>query len=499
MTNLLVNSIFQATTSEGVELLNLPELLAKLGDGQVKNLPGLQRYQEDIFHIFLCYIAGAVLAIHNETEPKQTADFWRNGLRLLTKRDDDLAWTLVTDDPTQPAFMQPPSSSQDIFDREYKLRATTPDYLTTIYKAKNHDVKANQAIKASLEMWAIALVVLQTSSGFLGLGNYGIARMNSGTGSRVCVCWRADTNLSTNFYRETSVLIKQRANILNNFPYYQDGGKILLWTEPWDGKDSLPLSELDPFFIEVCRRVKLIKKKNSIVALGATSKVLRLLSKEFKGNIGDPWTPINEKENKALTVSKNGFTLKLLRNLIFNSEYSFTPMQATQPYDGWFYASALARDNGKTEGFHEKAVWIPKNIKSLMLSKTKEYNRLATLSQKGIDLAAIVQNKILKPALQTLIKKGSKQNEILILLSEPFVLKWESNYFKWLWSTVNYNNEAYAINVWAENLQQFAKDSLNQAIENAPMQHGWRYKSITDALNMFNNCLKKQYSAFMEK
>ena len=39
-----------------------------------------------------------------------------------------------------------------------------------------------------------------------------------------------------------------------------DGGAGLLWTMPWDGTpaEALLLNRLDPLYIEVCRRIRLL-------------------------------------------------------------------------------------------------------------------------------------------------------------------------------------------------------------------------------------------------
>ena len=106
--NLLTDPLLRAITDQGEELLSLPALLAALGHDRVQHLTGLQRHQADAFHVFLCYLAGAVLARNNHTNPIQDEEYWRQGMRSLAGEAGDDAWTLVVDDLTRPAFMQPP-------------------------------------------------------------------------------------------------------------------------------------------------------------------------------------------------------------------------------------------------------------------------------------------------------------------------------------------------------------------------------------------------------
>ena len=87
--NLLTDPILGLQSPTGFERTDLPGLLAALGDDRAVSLPALQRHQEDAFHIFLCYLAAAVLVRSNESEPAQDATFWRHGLRNLADEEGD--------------------------------------------------------------------------------------------------------------------------------------------------------------------------------------------------------------------------------------------------------------------------------------------------------------------------------------------------------------------------------------------------------------------------
>lgn len=56
--NLLFDPLLRVKTTQGVQSLSLPALLAALAGDRVESLLGLQRHQEDAFHIFLCYLPG---------------------------------------------------------------------------------------------------------------------------------------------------------------------------------------------------------------------------------------------------------------------------------------------------------------------------------------------------------------------------------------------------------------------------------------------------------
>ena len=84
--NLLTDPLFRIETLNGLEHQDLPGLLEALGKDRVASLPGLQRHQEDAWHVFLCYLAGAVLNRAQSDDPRQDAPFWRAGIRGLTRQ-----------------------------------------------------------------------------------------------------------------------------------------------------------------------------------------------------------------------------------------------------------------------------------------------------------------------------------------------------------------------------------------------------------------------------
>ena len=51
-----------------------------------------------------------------------------------------------------------------------------------------------------------------------------------------------------------SVCAKRRSR---NIDFFDDNGLALVWLSPWDGATSLRPEELDPYYVEICRRVRL--------------------------------------------------------------------------------------------------------------------------------------------------------------------------------------------------------------------------------------------------
>lgn len=170
----------------------------------------------------------------------------------------------------------------------------------------------------SVEHWIYALIGLQTTQGFLGAGNYGIARMNGGFSSRPCVAFAPSQDAGARFLRDLSALLQARESLIQDLGYAQRGALGFVWCAPWDGTKSLSIAELDPLFVEICRRVRLTAAPDgTIEAHQGSSKVARIAAKELNGNTGDGWTPVARKDGKALTMAETGFGYERVQDLLF--------------------------------------------------------------------------------------------------------------------------------------------------------------------------------------
>ena len=184
MHNLLTDPVVRVVEARGVARgLALPELYAALAADRIATFPGLRPHQAPAWHALLVQLAVLACDTANREEaPGDDADAWRALLRGLTEdRADDAPWRLVAP-ADQPAFLQPPSPGGDL--AAYRAVAASPDALDLLVTSKNHDLKAERMTAAAPDDWLFALVSLQTQEGFLGAGNYGVARMNGGFGSR---------------------------------------------------------------------------------------------------------------------------------------------------------------------------------------------------------------------------------------------------------------------------------------------------------------------------
>lgn len=516
MMNLLTEPVFRVETTAGREQLSLPGLLAVLGEDRVESLPGIQRHQEDAFHIFLCYLAGAVLARAERNDPQQSESFWRDGIRRLTRAEggvDDSAWTLVVEDPLRAAFLQPPMPKAATF-TSFKPKATTPNDLDLLPTAKNHDVKSRRSMSPEVDAWTYALISLQTMSGFFGQGNYGIARMNGGFASRPVVGLVYDARWGGHWKYDTTRLLRLRSELLAGPWSYRDDGRVLTWLVPWDLQTSLALSTLDPFFIEIARAVRLTGEKTSVVAFGASSKIVRIAAKDANGVLGDPWIPINRRDAKkgqsALTVGPAGLTPELVRNLVFEDGYDPAAMQLPDPESVGrpcsFIVSVLIRGQGTTDGFQQTAIPIPAEVTQGLFHRGPERDRLARLSKEALNDAGQMQNRVLKPAVLSLLEAGPDQvdfgkRELTVWweqIARLFAKAWSAELFPWLWRAAAQPRDDAVRLEWLHTLRARAEEALIKAVGRYPSREGRRYRARVRAEGLFRGAMFRIFPELKE-
>ncbi|WP_232316701.1 type I-E CRISPR-associated protein Cse1/CasA [Candidatus Burkholderia verschuerenii] len=309
---------------------------------------------------FLVQLAAIALHAAGRAEPFTFADAWRSALiAFIPGHPDRAPFALIVPDE-RPAFLQAPCKSDE--SHAWKKRLSTPDALDMLVTSRNHDIKIARMVHANPEDWIFALVSLQTQEGFLGAGNYGISRMNGGFASRPAFGVVPSGHWGRRWRRDVHRLLEERAWIANRNELADKDGLALVWLRSWDGASSIAFSELDPFYIEICRRVRLSREGERIVARGTGSRAARIAAKERNGMTGDAWTPINAVQAKALSITAKGFDYRLASTLAFSNEFERTIASKLLESDGdegiVLLAQGITRGQGKTEGYHERRIPI---------------------------------------------------------------------------------------------------------------------------------------------
>ena len=350
---------------------SLPGLLAAMARDEVRGFPAQRPHQRAAWHMFLVQLAALALWTAGRNDLPEAEDDWRAMLLALTGGDAG-PWALTGPDD-KPAFMQPPAPKGLNW-----TPVETPDALDLLITSRNHDLKQQIARRAEPQDWVFALVSLQTSEGYGGAGNNGIARMNGGSSSRPLMGiapatkGRGGPDPSSWWARDVGRLLTLRAEG-DAIALGTAGGPALLWCVDWPEGNQLDLTRLDPWFIEVCRRVRLETSAAGLTARRTTSSCARIDGKEFKGATGDPWAPITtEDPPKSLTLGEGDFTYRRLCNLMFSTDWHLPALAEPGPgeADCLMVAEALSRGNSKTDGWKSRVIPVPGALRGLFRSET---------------------------------------------------------------------------------------------------------------------------------
>ncbi len=410
MHNILVDPIIRARTHGAARSLSLPEVYAALAADAVGDFPALRAHQRHAWHALLVQLGTLACLRAGLTAPPRDPEAWRAALRQLAhEHPDDAAFTLVTT-PDKSAFLQAPVPGGSLAGFR---PASTPDELDMLVTSRAHDVKPALMHDAAPEEWLFALLTLQTMEGYSGKENYGIARMNGGSSNRPAVSLRPPGGIGAHVIRDMTRLLAIRDAFLAENARYGADGLALVWLMPWDGTASLTPDRLDPYFIEICRRVRLVSADGRIQALTATSKAARTdFGAASAGLTGDPWTPIDARkgEPKSLTVDARGFFYKRLADIIGGETRGFAhaPLHRIGAEEAersafLLVCRALARGQGKTEGLHERRIPVPP--RTIDFWRSGDTAPLADIAQQRIEQAGQVRGA-LRRALMVLFQNG---------------------------------------------------------------------------------------------
>jgi CRISPR system Cascade subunit CasA len=528
MLNVLTEPMLRVRShEEGVTGATLPAVLAALvrddrspGATEVAEMPAVRPHQRHAWHAFTVQLAA--LALHRAGQSDAPADepTWAALLRRLTPDwPNDEPWCLVAP-PDLPALLQPPVPGGSL--AAFKAVATTPDALDVLVTADNHDLKRQVMAGARPEDWLLALVSLQTMEGVMGRGNYGISRMNGGYASRPALGVVRSGGQGARFVRDLNVLLSNRERILRAHDLKADGGLGLLWLQPWDGQSQIRFSDLDPFYIEVCRRVRLVTEGEALIARTAGSSKARIAATGLNGRTGDAWTPIELTnraakalpEPKALTITGEGFSYAKMTELLFGTRYQPAIAQEFAAEDPEVnlavLASGLARGQGKTDGYHERTVPIPKHVRPRVRARATD--KLAQWAKERVEEAGILRGKVLRPALFVLLQDGPEQvnfrdaatcaraDKVLDRLDREI----DATFFDELWLEAEKaeagDDARQAVrHAWQARLLKVAHRLLLEAADAVP--HAWmrRYRARVRAEGTFFGTRNKHFSHLQDK
>ena len=377
--------------------LSLPGVLAALTRDEIESFPALRPHQAPAWHMFLVQLAALALHRAGLDQPPQDEESWRGLLRGLTNEfPGDEPWRLAVADWSKPAFLQAPVPKG----AKLENALASPDALDLLITSKNHDLKQAVAQNGGAEDWIFALVSLQTGEGYGGAGNQGVARMNGGSSSRPMLTLAPlpsvnpkdmSPRLGAWFRRDVTILLTQREReIEKEEKFAAENGLGLTWLAPWPEDESLRLSQLDIWFIEICRRIRVIERGGAIFAVKGTSKATRIDGKAFKGALGDPYAPIHKAENKSLTLGEGDFDYRRLTDLLFSGDWDLPLLARPAAFEPpganlALICAALSRGNSKTDGFKSRIIPVRNQAAQIFGARREQIHGLARAQIEEID------------------------------------------------------------------------------------------------------------------
>jgi CRISPR system Cascade subunit CasA len=494
--SLLSDPLLSIETNENRrEHTTLPGLLARLGRAEDVEPLALRPHQEHALHAFLVQLGALVAHRTGDRSLDRPAEVWRQALLDLGGGAGEAAWCLVVPDLTRPAFLQPPVPEGSL--AGFRQLVSTPDELDVLNTAKNHDVKTGRIVDPVPEHWVYSLLTLQTMQGFFGSGKYGIARMNGGFASRPAVAAAPGLGRAERFRRDIHVWLDSRPDLVESYGYSAEGGHALLWLLPWDGGSSRSLHSCDPFFLEVCRRVRLEEKGGRIAAVTRPTDAAFLSAKELKGDTGDIWTPVRAEPGgtAALTVGPGGFSYRLMTDLLFPTDYRRMPALALRAEDGAapvVVAQVLVRGQGKTEGYRERLIPIPAPIRRSLLTAGAAAG-LAAIAKERVEQAARALRKVLRPALAALLQGGREELDFRDERTQPWLDRFDAEvdriFFEDLWAASGIAREEHE-RAWNERLRTLARNQLEDAMATAPVPLAVRPRGLARAELVFRGAAR---------
>jgi CRISPR system Cascade subunit CasA len=507
--NILTEPTISVVLKESSEIApySLPEVYELLCNNSVERFPRLRHHQRIPFHCFLVQLAAMSIHTNNGILPSSSTE-WREVLRALTRGyPDDEPWCLCIEDYSRPAFFQPPIPGELL--KSEAIQAA--DELDILVTAKNHDLKSSRMYLAQPEDWLFALMTLQTQEGNLGRGNYGIARMNGGYGSRPFVGIQPKDGIGRRFRNDLTIAIRSRQEIIEatEIGFKERDGICLTWLEPWDGKTSLPTSSLDPFFIEVCRIIRLQTSPMGLRALRGNTETKRIDPSVNRGHVGDLWSPIKETKDgpACFGISKRGFHYTTIVDILFhNSKNPIHP-----PYSVRFFEAnpeqiepsllqfvALCRGQGKTEGFYDRSIPLPLKARTLLFSK--ETGIPQQIAHERIRTISSVQGA-LRISLKRLFSRSPEKIDLSPLsesrisqVVDKFDQETDRCFFDDFWEEVLASDESNRDQIrlgWIDKLTGRARELVNETSKQVQEGNLYRYRQRALALRQLDRELNK--------
>lgn len=184
----------------------------------------------------------------------------------------------------------------------------------------------------------------------------------------------------------------------------------------------------------------------------------------LQNGYGDPWMA-RDRENKALTPSEQGFTAAKTVEYLLSSDTTPPPAQTMLPEDKdtdlHWYGRALVRGQGKTNGWHERAVPVPATARR---SWGDTRTRAADRARDQLRDLDSLRGQVLRPALLALLPAGGRNVDGRN--SDGWITRFDAvvdaAFFPALWDQLDQDPDD-ARRFWRQTVVDIAKRVLREA------------------------------------
>jgi len=488
--NVIETPIFNIRIGETETVVSLAELLGHHAGGRDVILTNCRMHQRMAVHAHLVQLACLAKRRHRSRVLPVDSAGWVEALLSLTN-GDATPWELVPESNSVPGYMQPPAPD---LDETWNLKET-PDSIDALNAAAAHHLKPKMIGKASLDHWAYSLISVQTQVNTTNW-MYPSGGRTPPLG-RIFVGLTPGSNWGLRFQRDVKAWENVYDDLVRIYRYKPDG-TALLWTLPV--AEMISLNDLDPLFIEVCRRIRL-GGSSPITARSTTwhqkpSAIKGQAKLQMAGWLtGDIWTPlVKTKEEDLLSPAKigpKGFTYDWLHEVIFKegalacSALRHMPEDGVEPY---LTAFGIARYQGKTFGVHQRSLRVPAHVAAIWTSQdpvaAQAKSDLGHLSSELVQMALKVRTKVLQPSLAEIKDQAkSKRNILNTHIYEVFEAEVDARYVERLFQQ---GDPKDICREWGQELLNLAERVLNDGLRTIPLPTWSRLKWIARAKNRFD-------------
>jgi CRISPR system Cascade subunit CasA len=486
MYDLLNDPIFEVRHRDNLRRLSLPTLVGEIiAKGEPFTLTRCRPFQRPVVHSHLVQLLALVLHRGDRRELPCDPSWWADRLSAYGEYAFHLTAPLG-----EAAFLQPATDGIE----GWVFRAT-PDDIDALNTSPNHGTATNRRMTdPSPEHWVYALMSLQGQSSTQNYHYPAESRVPS-TG-RVFVGIMPAQNWGQRVVRDVQTWLREWDRLCDHHGYSSSSkGVDLLWTYPWD--TPLKAEDLSPAYIGVCRRIRVQpwRESNRLVAY-LTPCGARLPKTD--GLTGDIWAPTVEVKAKGagnvkravMRLTSSGFDYQVMQQILFGD--STNPALQSTDLDGdspVLIAAGIARDQGKTLGFHQRILPIPPTVAAAWNSSLGLANTgLGALSIKFVQAASKVREALL--AATSVLDASTLKRR----LTQEFNSQVDSIFFTRLFEGEGEVEEREQ--QWVQELWLVAEELLNEKLLAYPLPTYRRWVLMARAKSVFHRKALKALDSF---